>query len=812
MVRTMGKPERSRARGLVCTLVLLTLLVSSFHLAPTVGGAPGDLAAPVYSDGDWWNRTWDGEHTLLATAGEYAIEFENVQGWVKHTVDGTTSHLGKVSWVMQVKGSVMLTGDWSSGSETGTTTLEAKVRGVEYRSSEDLAYLGSSLSYTGKVEIATLSGPKYFDMVIWENVTLNRPLRMLLFPVPIATLPKESQTVSVTRNYESGTHSDQRVEQWSYEAAYIGLKDVQGSDVTFTDQNTFSVRGNITVGETKTPIEHKLYYDKTTRKAVSVDESMGLEVATYQISAAVTHPDLVVASGEFNVTDYEPTEGSEVNFTGTVHNLGTREVISVVVELWASLDDDRPVRQNRTTLDSIQAHEKVMVHFNWSADQVGQWEFFLRVDPVNVITESREDNNEASLLLIVTYDVPKPNLYVVEDGGIVMDPPSPVSNRTTIKITVTVGNNGPGVANNVTVDLYAGEPGNGGVKIGWRDTIDVIPPGETRKAWINWGANIPGHLVIWAYLDANNTVFETEETDNTGSVPFIVVATPQGEVDLVVAAIKMLDSNGLQIQPFPRGDKLTVRVTLSNIESNKADRVHMSVYVDTEDPQGLIGSHEGSIDAKGLVSWEVTWTVDRPDGGHELIVTVVAVGDVEARYDDNIETLEFTVGPRSYPDPEPLDITIFPDSTVVKPGAVIQVSGKVTVAKNGFEVSGATVYVVVRGQDNPVEVVTNELGRYLANVTMPNKPGNYRLEAQVRLGLSEGDNSLMITVEKSSTVEPDGGGDEGMSFTFFVVSIIVLLAVIMPVTYYILVSRAEIRRRIRHVHEEIVEIVEDEKK
>ncbi|NIP37063.1 MAG: hypothetical protein GWN18_18995, partial [Thermoplasmata archaeon] len=149
--------------------------------------------------------------------------------------------------------------------------------GVEYRSSEDLAYLGSSFSYTGEVEIATLSGPKYFDLVIWENVTLNRPLRMLLFPVPIATLPKENQTVTVTRNYESGTYSAQRVEQWSYEAAYIGIKDVQGNDITFTDQNTFSIEGNVTVGETKTPVDFSLYYDKNTRRAVSVDETMGLE-------------------------------------------------------------------------------------------------------------------------------------------------------------------------------------------------------------------------------------------------------------------------------------------------------------------------------------------------------------------------------------------------------------------------------------------------------------------------------------------------------------------------------------------------------
>jgi hypothetical protein len=291
-----------------------------------------------------------------------------------------------------------------------------------------------------------------------------------------------------------------------------------------------------------------------------------------------------------------------------------------------------------------------------------------------------------------------------------------------------------------------------------------------------------------------------------------VVATPHGEVDLVVAAIKMIDSNGLEIQPFPNGERVTVRATISNVESNKADRVHMSVYVDTEDPQGLIGSHEGSIDAKGLVSWEVTWTVDRTDGDHEVMVTVVAVGDVEATYKDNVDTFPFTIGPRSYPDPEPLDVTIFPDSTTVSPGQVIQVSGKVTLAKNGFEVPGATVYVLVRGQDSPVEVVTNTLGRYLANITMPDRPGNYRLEAQARQALSEGDNSIMITVEKKSIDEPDGGGEDDLNLTFFIVGLIVLLAVLMPLTYYILVSRAEIRRRVRHVHEEIVEIVEDEEK
>jgi hypothetical protein len=807
----MGKPGRSRARGLMCTLVLFMMLGSGLFVSPPAEAAPGDLVAPVYMDGDWWNQSWEGGHTILAKAGAYEVGFSEVDGYLRYTVDGTVSQLGKVSWVMKVNGKVQLSGDWSDGDETGSTTMLATVSGVEYRSTEDLALLGYRFTYSGDLEIATMSGPEYFDVTIYENMTMDRPLRMLLFPVPIAKLPNETHAANLRYVFESGTYSAERYESWSYRSAYMGVEDVRGSVLTFIDQNTFSVVGNVTVGESKTPIDLKLYYEKNPRKAVTIDEVRGLEVSSYQVSPAITHPDLVLASGEFNATSYNPTEGSVVNITGTVHNLGNQEVLSVNVELWASMDDDRPVRQNSTKIPSIGAYGKVTVHFNWTAAEVGQWEFFLRVDPTNTITENREDNNEASLLLIVKYDIPKPNLYVVEDG-MVLDPPSPVNNRTAIKITVDVGNEGPGVANNVSVDLYMGDPGAGGIKIGWRDTIDVIPPGETRKAWINWAANVPGNLLIYAYLDSNNTVNETVETDNTGYVPLIVVATPHGEVDLVVAAIKMLDSNGLDIQPFPSGEKVKIRTTISNIEANKANRAHMSVYVDTEDPQGLVGSYEGAIDAKGLVGWEVTWTVDRPDGDHEVIVTVVAVGDVEATYNNNVGTFAFKVGPRSYPDPEPLDVTIYPDSTIVEPGQVIQVSGKVTLAKNGFEVPGATVYVVVRGQSNPVEVITNALGRYLANVTMPVKPGNYRLEAQARQALSEGDNSITITVEKDTIDNNGGSGGEDNTFMFFFVGLIVLIAVLMPVTYYILVSRAAIKRRIRHVHEEIVEIVDEEEK
>lgn len=795
----------------MCTLVIAMMLAGSLVITPPAEAAAGDLVAPVLSDGDWWNYTWKGPHVVLAKADSYDLEFETVQGWLKFRVDGTTSKLGRVSWVVKVTGRVRLTGGWTSGSETGETEMSCAVGGTEYWGTDDLALLGSSSSYSGKVEISTLSGSKSYDLVIWENRTLDAPLRTMPFPVPIAKFPSEQHSVTVHVAFESGSFAATRDEVWEYRTTYRGISDVQGEQMTFVNQHRFRVVGNVTVGESRTPFDQSVYYEATPRKAVTVSKVRSLEVMAYELSQTPSNPDLVVASGEFNVTNYRPREGEEVNFTATVHNLGVREVASVTVELWAGLDDDRPGRRNSTVIKSIAGNQKAVVHFNWSADQVGKWDFFLRVDPTNYVAETRENNNEATLVLVVVYNVPKPNLYVVEDK-LSLEPPSPVHNRTAVKITATIGNEGPGDARNVTVDMFVGEPGKGGVRIGWRNTIDQIPAGQSRTAWINWGADVPGNLHIWIYVDANNSVNESVETDNLGSVPLIVIATPQGEVDLVVAAVRILDSNLLEIEPYPQGNRLTIRVTVTNQESKAASRVHMSVYVDTEDPQGLIGAHEGSIDAKSLVTWEISWTVDRPDGDHQLKVTVVAMGDVEATFKDNVMVKEFTVGPRSIPEPEPLDVTIFPDATLVSPGQVIQVSGKVTVAKNGFEVPGAQVTVQFKGVGTPTQVVTNNLGRYLANLTVPVKPGTYRLEVTVLQGFSEGDNALTITVAGETGGGGGGGGDEGFSLDYFVISLIVLVVVITPLIYYILVSRYEIRRRIRHVHEEIVEIVEDEKK
>jgi len=793
-------------------MVLVALMVSSpLFIALPVDGAAGDLVAPAYTDGDWWNYTVSGSIDLPSRADVYEVDFDKAQGWLRHEVDGTTSYLGKVAWIMKVTGSLYLTGSWIGNSEVGDTSMEAEVTGREWRSVEDLALLGSSTQYTGPLEIATMTGPLDFNMTIGENMTMDTPLRMLLFPVPIAQFPREEHTVTVTREFTTGDDMETLVEVWDYASTYRGLADIQGNSISYTGQNRFDIKGNVTVDEDRSAFEGSIYFENHPRKAITVDRVRNMEVVNYHISQAIIQPDLVVGEGGFNSTHYYPIEGTEINITGTVHNLGTRDVMDISIELWGSLNGEIASRQNHTRVHSIVSNDKVIVHFNWIAEEIGEWELSLRVDPANTVTEAREDNNIVSMTVLVVPFSPRPNL-VVEDGGITLDPPSPVHNRTTVTITVTITNTGEGVAENVTVDFYLGQPGAGGEQISLRESILFIPSQESRTAWTNWAVEQPGSQEIWLYIDQNNTVNETVETDNLGRVPVIVIASPEGGVDLGVAYIKVLDPDRVESTPLPHGMRTTIQVIVTNQGPNDAERVHLSVYVDSETVGGLIGSREGAVNTGDPVTWELEWIVDREDGDHEIIAFVYAIGDVDTRFNDNTKSHRFTVGPRVIPQPEPLAVTVYPDANLLLPGQRVQVSGKVTFLRNGFEVPGATVSVWFNGQNQPDVVTTNESGRYMAELTVPSKPGSYRLMVSASLGNNEGETTFTVTV-KDENVNNNGSGeeDDGIGVMYFGIILVIVLAIGMPLTYYFLMSKAAIDRRVRKVHEEILEIVDDNK-
>jgi hypothetical protein len=797
-----------RASRAAVAVIMAALLLLTWP-GTGVTAAPGDVLPPIHADGDWWNYTVRAEHPMPLSMDGYDVNLNWSTGHLRYTVSGTEGVLGRVAWRMAVGGMMRLSGLWKDKSGSGDANLDATVGGVEWRSAADLAFLGSAVVLTGRLEIATMTGPVYYNVTVFENTTVNLPLRLMTFPIPLQTPPKERHVVDVTRTYEAGGHSQRRVEGWNYTLEYKGISDVLGSTITFVNQHQFRVIGNVTVDGKATKLAASLYFDAPTRKTVTVDGLRGMEVVDFMVDASAVDPDLVVIPIEFHAGNLTPREGTNVTFTAVVHNMGQRDVLQARVELWGAPSGGLQNQANFTTIERVPSNGKVTVAMNWTARELGEWTFTVRVDPFNYVQEEREYNNEATLALEVVRLYYQPNLYVSSDD-LVLDPPSPVDNRTAVHITLSVLNQGPGNALNVTVDWYLGHPSLGGTPIGWRNTFEAIPSGRSAIAWINWVADVPGAHEVYAVVDKNNVVNETVETDNLAHTPVIIIASPAGGVDLVVVRVKLLDSVGQEATQLPARERATVSVLISNEGPQNATRVHLSVYVDIEDQAGLIGSYEGPITEHIPVEWSLPWTIAGNDGNHSIIANVVAIGQVEATFLDNTRTLKFAIGPRSTPPPETLTVTMFPDTTLLRPGGKVTVSGKVTRMTNGAEVADALVILTYKDGSLSASGRTNLVGRYTVSIGVPDEPGNYRLEVNVEEGHNTGTAYVLVNVEGTAP-PPDGKvnkTDTGLTSTTFIVIAVVLASFVGPLAYVSLKALEARRARFRKVHEEVLEITE----
>lgn len=800
----------NRRNVLALAMAAVALLGSLAPAPASAAVGPGDIIVPAYADGEWWNYSVEGPDYLPLHLGANDVTLNRSSGNLKLEVRGTASRLGRLAWEIRVVGTMQLSGMWTGQSGGGLTGMTAEVSGWEWRSVDDLSLLGSTRLYSGLIEISSYSSSERFNVAEWVNVTLSQPLRLMTLPVPFSQSPLETHTVEVTHSYEAQGFALTRVRTWEYEVEYKGIvPTVQGRTNAFSNQHMFDINGNIIEAGRGNRLDGAVYYDAAGSKMPSVDELSGMEMTGFQLRPGDYYPDLVTVAPEFTVSNAKPVLGTNVTFNATVHNLGARNLRQVRVELWASSAEGFPSKVNGTDIGQLNGYDSAQVRMNWTSTDLGSWRFTLRLDPSSNVEEEREYNNDLDLNLTVVRLVVQSNLVLTPDD-IVLDPASPVDNRTAVHVSASVLNLGPASAYNVTVDFFLGNPAYGGAPIGWRSTIDYIAAGKTGTAWINWLANIPGEHDIWAVVDANNSINETVETDNVARTPIIIIASPFGGVDLTMVRLKVLDAYRQEAAQLPSGDHATIEVIILNNGPQNASRVHLSVYVDALTPAGLVGSFESAITAHLPVVWTVPWTIAGTEGNHTVFANVIALGQAEGAFDDNTRTLKFTIGPREQPPPDTLVVTIFPETTMLDPGQNLRVSGKVVRMSNGADVENAEVTLTFEGSDIKVTTTTNVVGRYLVSISAPGDGGDHRLEVSVKDGYNVGTGFVLVNVQQEVVPPPpDGDGDGGRtSWTVMALLAVVVAAVVGPIAYVGLSALQKRRARFRKVHETVVTIEE----
>jgi hypothetical protein len=112
--------------------------------------------------------------------------------------------------------------------------------------------------------------------------------------------------------------------------------------------------------------------------------------------------------------------------------------------------------------------------------------------------------------------------------SLAFNPPSPVSEFTTVALNATIVNNGDRDAINAKAQFFYGDPSLG-QQIGLNVTIPRITAGGTAYAEASWPATPLGFHEIFVVVDSENIITESNESNNVLSA-IIEVLSPPPEV------------------------------------------------------------------------------------------------------------------------------------------------------------------------------------------------------------------------------------------------------------------------------------------
>lgn len=189
-------------------------------------------SAPKWEVGDSW-RYWtekDLDRTITQGAGmlEISMNLEKVENTMTYTVTGTAEAEGEECYVLKVRGTQKITGNYSTmsfeaESAGGTLVQQAEIEGTDYRRLEDLAFVRAELRSRGTIQLGGgLAGmPTPFE---WHAIMIaNPPAQLLRFPMVEGEKWRVNTSLSTN---SSGSTSGSSITTFNYECEALGLRTV----------------------------------------------------------------------------------------------------------------------------------------------------------------------------------------------------------------------------------------------------------------------------------------------------------------------------------------------------------------------------------------------------------------------------------------------------------------------------------------------------------------------------------------------------------------------------------------------------------
>lgn len=333
--------------------------------------------------------------------------------------------------------------------------------------------------------------------------------------------------------------------------------------------------------------------------------------------------DLELDPASVALSSAEVQSGETVAVTFTVRNRGTVDVPLVPVQLsnaasggeLARLDVGVPPGQVRSA------------SLAWRTEVPGDIVLALRVDPFDLLAETREDNNATPLTLVVRPSG-LPNLAA--SGAEVAFVPDPPVEGETAAVSAQVRNVGVVPAGAFAVRFYVGDPDTQGVLIGEASVPGLGPQSGTTVS-VAWSpVNARGTLGAFVVVDALAQVEESDESDNRAFRPFQATGLP----DLVLTAADVVLAPG-----YPRvGEEVTIRATVRNLGGQPSAATSVRVVEGRSAPETVVGVLAVPDLAPGaFVTLSLPWVPSSPPGERPLRLEVDPDGLVVEQDEGNNE-------------------------------------------------------------------------------------------------------------------------------------------------------------------------------
>jgi len=268
---------------------------------------------------------------------------------------------------------------------------------------------------------------------------------------------------------------------------------------------------------------------------------------------------------------------------------------------------------------------------------------------------------------------PMPDL-LVETSAIAFSPASPESGDI-VSLTVTVFNQGPADAEQVTVEVFNGDPRMDGAAIGTPSTVACVPAGSSAAVSVALDTTgLVGEQFIVVAADRANAIAELSETNNWAWQAMPLGGTP----DLALTAADL--SAGTPSPATPDQVEITARVR------NNGTAPAEGVVLRFAEGSTVLG--EVTVPALDPTSTGIlTLVATLAPGAHTVTVTADPAGSIaELDETNNQASIVLNVQPEDRP-----DLTVSPagisfSGTSPLPGTIVQVTA--TVRNDGALPSG----------------------------------------------------------------------------------------------------------------------------